>query len=477
MRKDEFYQSKVKQFNDNSLPIKFIVLTGDLIFLTGIIAMLYHLFSAFYPEAKIKTPLLTLVVIGILCYIPCIMRVPVIVHYRFVRLGRVVRRTFILCLYFALFNISVLTLTHLLPDSRAFLLSCYILLFLVIVAWRIMARKLIRAVRARNRNTKSVLFVGCSSNNYELYYEMKQSPDSGYRVLGFVGGNPGDDFPKTATYLGDLAFLHNLLDSEHPEQVFCSLPSEKYEQIIRLINYCENNLIRFYSVPNVRRYLKRKMNMELFGDVPVLYVRNEPLNYPANRVLKRGFDFFCSTLFLCTIYPFMYVIIGTIIKITSPGPVYFKQLRSGENGQEFWCYKFRSMKVNGDSDKMQATKDDPRKTRFGDFLRKSNLDEFPQLINVWKGEMSVVGPRPHMLKHTDEYSHLINKYMVRHFAKPGVTGWAQVTGYRGETSKLSQMEGRVIRDIWYIENWSFMLDLRIIFLTIYNVIKGDKCAY
>lgn len=477
MRKDEFYQSKVKQFNDNSLPIKFIVLTGDLIFLTGIIVMLYHLFAAFDPEARIKTPLLTLVVIDILCYIPCIMRVPIIVHYRFVHLSRVVRRTTILCLYFALFNISVLTLTHLLPDSRAFLLSCYILLFLVIVVWRIMARKLIRAVRAHNCNTKSVLFVGCSSNNYELYYEMKQSPDSGYRVLGFVGGNPGDDFPKTATYLGDLALLHNLLDSEHPEQVFCSLPSDKHEQIIRLINYCENNLIRFYSVPNVRRYLKRKMNMELFGDVPVLYVRDEPLNYPANRILKRGFDFFCSTLFLCTIYPFMYVIIGAIIKITSPGPVYFKQLRSGENGQEFWCYKFRSMKVNGDSDKLQATKDDPRKTRFGDFLRKSNLDEFPQLINVWKGEMSMVGPRPHMLKHTDEYSQLINKYMVRHFAKPGVTGWAQVTGYRGETNELSQMEGRVKRDIWYIENWSFWLDLRIIFFTVYNMVRGDKCAY
>jgi putative colanic acid biosynthesis UDP-glucose lipid carrier transferase len=135
------------------------------------------------------------------------------------------------------------------------------------------------------------------------------------------------------------------------------------------------------------------------------------------------------------------------------------------------------MKVNKDSDKLQATKDDPRKTRFGDFLRKSNIDELPQFINVWKGEMSMVGPRPHMLKHTDEYSQLINKYMVRHFAKPGVTGWAQVTGYRGETRELSQMEGRVIRDIWYIENWSFMLDLRIIFLTIYNVIKGDKCAY
>lgn len=217
--------------------------------------------------------------------------------------------------------------------------------------------------------------------------------------------------------------------------------------------------------------------MELLADIPVLYIRDEPLLQSENKLIKRAFDFICSTFFLCTFYPFIYLIVGCIIKITSPGPIYFKQERSGENGEVFYCIKFRSMKLNKDSDKVQATENDPRKTKFGNFLRKSNIDELPQFINVWKGDMSMVGPRPHMLKHTEMYSNLINKYMVRHLVKPGITGWAQVTGFRGETKELSQMEGRVKKDIWYIENWSFLLDLRIILKTVINIMLGDKNAY
>ena len=155
----------------------------------------------------------------------------------------------------------------------------------------------------------------------------------------------------------------------------------------------------------------------------------------------------------------------------------FLQERSGENGQTFRCIKFRSMRVNADADRVQATRDDPRKTRFGDFLRRSSIDELPQFINVLRGDMSIVGPRPHMLQHTEQYSKLINKYMVRHLIKPGITGWAQVTGYRGETHSLSQMEGRVRRDIWYLENWSLLLDIRIIFMTVWNALRQDENAY
>ena len=156
---------------------------------------------------------------------------------------------------------------------------------------------------------------------------------------------------------------------------------------------------------------------------------------------------------------------------------FFKQMRSGEENKEFWCYKFRSMRVNKDSDKVQATLNDPRKTRLGNFMRKTSIDELPQFINVLLGDMSVVGPRPHMLKHTEEYSKLIDKYMVRHLVKPGITGWAQVTGFRGETKELWQMEGRVERDIWYLEHWTFMLDLYIIYKTVKNAVRGEKEAY
>lgn len=197
-----------------------------------------------------------------------------------------------------------------------------------------------------------------------------------------------------------------------------------------------------------------------------------------NRFIKRTFDIFCSSLFLFTIFPFIYLFVAIVIKITSPGPVFFKQKRNGINGKEFYCYKFRSMKVNAQADTLQATEHDPRKTKFGDFMRKTNIDELPQFINVLKGDMSLVGPRPHMVKHTEEYSALIGKYMVRHLIKPGITGWAQVTGCRGETKELYQMEERVKRDIWYVENWSFWLDLRIMYLTVKNmVLRNEKMAY
>ena len=192
--------------------------------------------------------------------------------------------------------------------------------------------------------------------------------------------------------------------------------------------------------------------------------------------MKRTLDIILSLIFLiptALIFPFVFI----IMKIQSPGPILFKQKRTGLDGKTFYCYKFRSMHVNKDADRLQATKDDPRKYPFGNFMRKANIDELPQFINVLQGRMSIVGPRPHMLAHTEQYSELIDKYMVRHFVKPGVTGWAQVTGFRGETKELWQMEGRVKRDIWYMEHWSIWLDFRIIWLTAKSIFIHDKNAY
>ena len=173
----------------------------------------------------------------------------------------------------------------------------------------------------------------------------------------------------------------------------------------------------------------------------------------------------------------VFPIVWILIKIQSPGPIFFKQKRTGLDGKDFYLYKFRSMHVNKDSDKVQATKDDPRKYPFGNFMRKTNLDEVPQIFNILKGDMSVVGPRPHMLAHTAQYSQLIDKYMVRHFVKPGVTGWAQVMGFRGETKELWEMEERVKRDIWYMEHWSIWLDIRIVWMTMKTFFVHDKKAY
>ena len=204
---------------------------------------------------------------------------------------------------------------------------------------------------------------------------------------------------------------------------------------------------------------------------------NFPLQRKGNQFIKRTLDIIFASIVLILIYPLAYIIIGCCIKIMMPGKIIFSQKRHGQYGKVFTCYKFRSMKVNDEADSKQATVDDPRKTRFGNFLRRSNIDELPQFINVFKGDMSIVGPRPHMLAHTETYARLIDKYMVRHFIKPGVTGWAQTHGFRGETRELSQMEERVKADIWYMEHWTMLLDIYIIYKTIANVVMGEKNAY
>lgn len=208
-----------------------------------------------------------------------------------------------------------------------------------------------------------------------------------------------------------------------------------------------------------------------------LIVCRESLRPFYGHFLKRTFDIVFSLLVLATIFPVFYLIFGVLIKWSSPGPVLFRQRRSGLYGREFNCYKFRTMRLNEESDVAQTVRDDPRRTPVGAFLRHRSLDEFPQFINVLLGDMSVVGPRPHMLIHTTHYAALIHTYMDRLLVRPGVTGWAQVTGFRGEIKRLEQMEGRVKRDMWYIDNWSFLLDLKIIVMTVINMLKGEKDVY
>ena len=380
---------------------------------------------------------------------------------------------------FVLLSVCILLLFHFeFSHSRLFGLF-YIVLILVIVSYRLAFRYFLELYRKQGGNVRKVILIGSHENMQELYHAMTDDPTSGYRVLGYFEDFPSDRYPSDVSYLGHPQEVNNFLEQNvgRVDQLYCSLPSARSAEIVPIINYCENHLVRFFSVPNVRNYLKRRMHFEMLGNVPVLSIRREPLELLENRIVKRTFDIVCSTLILCTIFPFIYIIVGVAIKMSSPGPIFFKQKRSGEDGKEFWYYKFRSMRVNTQCDTLQATEHDPRKTRIGEIIRKTSIDELPQFINVFKGDMSIVGPRPHMLKHTQEYSQLINKFMVRHFVKPGITGWAQVTGYRGETKELWQMEGRVMRDIWYIEHWTFLLDLYIMYKTVYNAIHGEKEAY
>lgn len=454
-----------------------VAVLGDFAWLNvSLLAVYVFLSDRFWLQAD-DFPVAAYWVVANLCYVPCISVFRIPLHYRFVRPEQIVNRLLgVLGLHLVL-SVTALGLMKQGIASRFSVAAFYVLFGILLTGWRLGLRRFMKSIHMRGVNIRRVVLVGGGDNMLELSRVMGDV-SYGYRVEAlFFAGDEEGSYPTSPQYNAEMQRLRDWLATHPVQEVYCGLPSACRNDVLALIRYCENHLIRFYSVPNVRNYVKRRLQLTLLGDVPVLSIRREPLQKPMNRLAKRSFDLFCSSVFLVVFFPFIYAIVGAVIKLTSPGPVFFKQKRNGENGKIFLCYKFRSMKVNKDADKLQATKDDPRKTRFGDFLRRTNIDELPQMINVFRGEMSLVGPRPHMLKHTEEYSRLIDKYMMRHLVKPGITGWAQVTGFRGETKELSQMEGRVRRDLWYVENWTFMLDLRIIAMTFGNMFRGEKDAY
>lgn len=241
-----------------------------------------------------------------------------------------------------------------------------------------------------------------------------------------------------------------------------------------LSNYCDNNFIRLRLVLDWQRVSSKVVEARNVSHTTVLNIPLTPLDDPYNTLLKRSFDVLFSSFIMITVLSWLFPILAIIIKCTSKGPVFFLQKRTGLGNKEFNCWKFRSMTVNKDSDKIQATKGDKRITKVGHFLRRSSLDEFPQFINVFLGDMSVVGPRPHMLKHTEEYSQLIGNFMNRHAIKPGITGLAQVKGYRGEIDDSYLLTNRVRLDRFYVNNWSLYLDLKIVFFTMFGIFKDHK---
>jgi len=263
------------------------------------------------------------------------------------------------------------------------------------------------------------------------------------------------------------------------KEIYAVVPVEQDERIHKIAEMAEKNFIRFKMVPQKSaRHKQDKANTQYEQELTIVSHDPEPVAAGVKgQILKRSFDVLFSLFVIIFILSWLAPIIALLIKLDSPGPVFFKQLRSGTKNKPFWCYKFRSLHVNDDADHKQVTQNDSRYTRLGKFLRKSSIDELPQFFNVLAGDMSIVGSRPHMLKHTEIYSRLHKKYMRRHYIKPGLTGWAQVNGYRGEIKVDEQLIGRVDHDLWYIENWNFWLDIRIVFQTFSSTFKGDKNAY
>ena len=260
-------------------------------------------------------------------------------------------------------------------------------------------------------------------------------------------------------------------------EIYSTILPEQDHRIYDLMQKADEACIRFKLVPDLNLLVNRPMHLNYISGIPVLTQRQEPLEDVVNAVKKRAFDICISVFAIIFVLSWLIPIMAITIWLDSKGPIFFVQKRSGLNNKSFNCLKFRSMKVNGLSETLQASRNDDRMTKLGRFIRKTNIDELPQFFNVLSGDMSVVGPRPHMLKHTKDYSELIPKYMVRQFLKPGITGWAQVNGFRGETTRVEDMQSRVEHDIWYMENWSMWLDVKIIAMTVFNIFKGDDKAF
>lgn len=342
--------------------------------------------------------------------------------------------------------------------------------------WWLVCHRMLKQYRRKGRSYTRVVIVGCSPTAERLFDEMNSDLGFGYRIQGFFDIYCPPSFKHRDMYIGTLDSLEDFVRNNCTDEIFFALTGENSDAIRKVLAICEKQMVKFHYVPPISPYLTRKFRLSAIAQIPVLEVRNNPLEKSTNRVIKRAFDLAFSSVFLL-LSPIIFIPIAIAIKLSSPGPVFFRQMRTGYKGHDFICWKFRTMRVNAQADTRQATRDDPRKTRLGDFLRRTSLDELPQFINVFLGDMSIVGPRPHMLKHTEDYRRLIDQYMVRHLIKPGITGWAQVRGYRGQTEELWQMEKRVEHDIWYIEHWTFLLDIKIIFNTAMGVFRKDSSAF
>lgn len=352
--------------------------------------------------------------------------------------------------------------------SRLFLIYFYISFFLTLLPWRFYFLRFLKVFRSKGFSFRKVVLLGEGRAVERLYESLKEHPEYGLEFAAYFSDKPVGGVP----FLGPESECANYLKEHEIEEIFCAYPSGD-ERLIRWFRFADEHLIRFRVLPDLGVEHTTGIEIDFHHDVPVLLQRKEPLEHLHLRLLKRFVDVLISLIVILFIFPWLFPILVIGVKMSGPGPVFFRQQRTGLRDDGFSILKFRSMVVNQDADKMQATSNDMRVTAFGRFIRRHNLDEMPQFFNVLKGEMSVVGPRPHMLAHTAEYRALIDKYMVRHLVKPGITGLAQTTGLRGETETTEQMENRVKADVYYIENWSILLDLKIIFTTVFQTISGS----
>lgn len=370
---------------------------------------------------------------------------------------------------------GLLYLTKMYIYSRVVLFTFGVLGVALILLERYAVRRFLRYLRKTGYNQKHLLIIGGGRLGADFAQKVMSHKEFGYNVLGFLDDDPAKKGAEVMgrRVIGDCRVLPDLLAAGSVDEVIVALPLSAYKKYHDIVDTCEKAGVRVRIIPDYFDYLPGRLKIEEFDQFPLLNIRHVPLDDPFNRFVKRLFDVAVSAAAILLTAPIM-IALAIGVKITSPGPVFFRQERVGMNNRPFNMLKFRSMRMADDNsaDTGWTTADDPRKTKFGTFIRKTSLDELPQFINVLKGDMSVVGPRPERPFFVEQFREKIPKYMVKHQVKPGITGWAQVNGWRGDTS----IEKRIECDIYYIENWDLLFDIKIMFLTVYKGLV-NKNAY
>ncbi len=363
--------------------------------------------------------------------------------------------------------------------ARTFVLDYSVCLLGLLVIKKYISKKFFQYLRVKGNNVRKLLIIGSNDIGMSFFDFIKSNNQFGYKVVGFIDSTKNDRL--NGLYKGKIDDIERIICENQADEIIIALPDFDKKQIDYIISIGERKAIRTRIIPEYFRFNSNKFTMEMFGNFPMVTVRDEPLKQSHSRLVKRVVDIMVS-LFLCIfIFSWLFPIIALLIKLDSKGSVFYIQERWGRNNEHFKFFKFRTMSVDSElvvaGKFQQTTANDPRITKVGAFLRKTSIDELPQFFNVLLGSMSIVGPRPHAVPHNVESQEKINNYSVRHWVKPGITGWAQVNGLRGETKEFDLMRRRVEFDIWYIENWTIWLDIKIFSKTIYDIIKGDTMAY
>jgi putative colanic acid biosynthesis UDP-glucose lipid carrier transferase len=346
-------------------------------------------------------------------------------------------------------------------------------ILLVISTTKFLYFFILQIYRSSGKNFRTVIVIGDSKSAQDVVSIFNNNQHLGYRFRGYFSDNKKSLKHRLGTINEGLIFSRE----NNIDEIYCEVNSVSPAQLKEIINFSNENKIEFRLIPENKAIYSKNFTKEYFGTIPILKPKKLPFEKIETHLIKRCFDIVFSMLVIIFLLSWLLPLLFIAVKINSKGPFLFKQKRDGINGNQFLCFKIRSMKVNAVSDQISAIKNDDRITKIGYILRKTSLDELPQFFNVLIGDMSIVGPRPHMNIQTKKYINDIDNYLTRNSVKPGITGLAQVSGYRGEVKKTSDIVNRVRLDIFYIENWSFLLDLKIIVLTFFHMLRGQKNAY